>query len=155
MMAEPYPKEFIQKIRREVINGKSKYWVAKEMNLDYSLVFRHTSDLPSMERGPYIANTTLELLKQLLEEGYVNSGAKNNYHLRKLKKLLPMIQRAQKDAKSIYFLEDKNKLALGAMIKESKSRVISYRDLASMSQVFDVKLSSKEKRSFLLKKSYK
>ncbi len=64
-----------------------------------------------------------------------------------------MIQRAQRNGKSIYFLEYKNKLALEAMIEESKSKVISYRDLASMSQVFDVKLSSKEKQSFLLRKN--
>ena len=121
------------------------------LNLGFPPVFRHTSDLPSMERGPYIANTTLELLKQLLEEGYVNSNVENSYHLRKLRKLLPVIQRAQRRGESIYFLEEKNKLALDAMIRESKSRVISYQDLASISHVFDVKLNSKEKKSFLLR----
>lgn len=44
-----------------------------------------------------------------------------------------MIKRAQINGKkSVYFLEDKNKTALQAIIEDKKSRVISYHELASI-----------------------
>ena len=147
-------KETIQQIRKEVIQGKSKYQISKEMGLHFQLVYYYTKDLPNHqypERG--IQGESLELLKELLEKGYVNSTDENSQILRRLKKYLPMIERAEVNRCSVYYLSDKNKVALQSLIKSKKSKIFSYQELSSFSRVFNVKLSKQEKSAFLLKKT--
>jgi glucan-binding YG repeat protein len=142
--------ETIQQIREEVIKGKSKYQVAKEMNVRFQRVYYYTKDLPNHvypERG--IQGRSLELLKELLQKGYVISTEGNYARLQRLKKYLPMIERAEIKRRSVYYLSDKNKVALQSMIQSKKSKIFSYQELSSMSKVFDVKLSKKEKKSVL------
>ncbi|MEF8848879.1 MAG: hypothetical protein V5A68_07070 [Candidatus Thermoplasmatota archaeon] len=45
-------------------------------------------------------------------------------------------------------MEDYSKTALKAMVKQKESKVISYHDLSNMSRIFDVELSSKEKKVY-------
>jgi len=147
-------KETIQKIREEVLKGKSKYQITRDMGLRFGAVYYHTLDLPNhVYREEGIVGKTLELLKDLLKNGYVVSTEENTQRLRRLTRYLPMIQRAQVDNKAVYYLSDKNKLALQSMIMLRKSKVFSYQELANISRIFDIKLSGKEKQSFLLKKS--
>jgi hypothetical protein len=109
---KPISKELIQKIREEILKGKSKFQVAREMNLYPTTVYEHTKDLPNKyHREPYISGKPLELLKQLLEKGYVYTE-KNRNALRALQRYFPQIKRSQFKGKSVYYLEDKNKLAL-------------------------------------------
>ena len=69
---KPISKELIQKIREEVLKSKSKYQVSKEMHLDRTIVYEHTKDLPNKyKREPYISGKPLELLRELLEKGYL------------------------------------------------------------------------------------
>ena len=96
---------------------------------------------------PYIHGKNLELLKQLIEDGYVYTG-KNGNRLRFLQKIFPSIRRAQYKNRSIYFLEDKNKLALKEMMSHNPSRIINYQELGRLTQVFDSDLSKKEKKRF-------
>ena len=86
-----------------------------------------------------VEGESLELLKILLQDGYVYTG-KNRNKLRFLQRIFPMIKRSQFKNKSIYYLEDKNKLALQAMMKQDTSRIISYQELSLMSQVFNTDL---------------
>lgn len=73
---KPYPKEIIQKIREEVIKGKSKYRVAKEMGIEHHSIEYHTKDLRSRQRSaPCIQGKSFALLKQLLSTGVVPSNA--------------------------------------------------------------------------------
>jgi len=95
-----------------------------------------------------IEGETLELLKQLLQDGFVYTG-KNRNKLRFLQRIFPVIKRSQFKNKSIYYLEDKNKLALQEMMIQNKSRIISFQDLSRMSQVFNTDLEIKQKRVFL------
>jgi hypothetical protein len=146
-------KETIQKLREEVLKGKSKYHIAKDMRLRFGVVYYHTRDLPNhVYREEGIQGKMLELLQELLENGHLLSTEENTRHLRRLQKYFPVIQRVQVDNKAVYYLNDKNKIALQSMIQRKKSKIFSYQELASMSKVFDVYLSSKEKRSFLLRK---
>ena len=46
-MAEPHPKKIIRKIREEVLCGKSKHRVAKELGIGITAVYRPTMDIPS------------------------------------------------------------------------------------------------------------
>jgi hypothetical protein len=142
-------KELIQRIREEVLQGKTKYRVAKEMGINESVVRSHTHDLPSLNRGePNIKGKAVDLLKQLLEVGYVHSTTENYLALQRLRRILPMIQLTRIDYKRVYYLNDKNKIALQAIIRLNKSRVISYQELKSVSKVFGVDLSSEEKHDY-------
>jgi len=146
---KPIFKELIQKIREEVIKAKSKYQVSKEMHLDRTTVYEHTKDLPNKyKREPYKSGKPLELLRELLEKGYVYIEENRNA-LRALQRYFPSIKRSQFKNKSIYYLEDKNKLALKEMMKQDTSRIISFQELGRMSQVFNTDLEIKQKRDFL------
>ena len=144
--------ETIQKIREEVLKGKSKYQIAKEMGLNFGRVYYHTLDLPNhVYREEGIQGKVLDLLKELLKNGYVISTEDNTQQLRRLQKYLPMIQRSQIDRRAVYYLSDKNKVALQSMIQLKKSKVFSYQELANMSCVFDAHLSKKERQRFILR----
>ena len=41
----------IKKIRKEIQDGKVKYFIAKEFGISYQLVYYYTKDLPSIKPG--------------------------------------------------------------------------------------------------------
>ena len=144
----------IQKIREEVLNGKSKYQIAKDMGLRFGVVYYHTQDLPHhMYREEGVQGDVLDLLKQLMKDGYVLSTSKNSVRLRRLKKSFPMVKRAEVNKRTVYYLADKNKKALQSIVDLKKSKIFSYQELSSMSRILDVKLSKKEKKSILSHKN--
>jgi hypothetical protein len=148
-MTKHLSKEQIAYIREEVFQGKSKFQVAKEFGISDTTVYRHTKDLPNKyKREPYISGKPLELLKQLLRDGFVYTEENRNA-LRSLQKHFPEIRRSQYKNKSIYYLEDKNKLALKEMMKQNTSRIVSFQDLGRISQVFHTDLEIQQKRQFL------
>ena len=155
-MVRRHSKIIIRKIRREVLSGKSKYQVAIEMNLDFSLVYRHTKDIPSHKpKEPSIRGKAVDLLKQLLLEGYVHSNKDSNPALRRLKNHFPMIQRSQIEGKGIYYMNGKNGMALQSVLEQKKSKLINYADITRMAKVFGIYLTNQEKKSFLGKKNAK
>lgn len=147
---KPLPKELIQKMREEVLKGKTKYRVAKEMGLNEAIVYSHTSDLPSVKLGePCIKGKSLDLLKQLLDVGYVPSTCENYQALQRIKRFLPMIQHTRIDYQWVFYLSDKNKIALQAMISQKKTRILSYQELKSFTKMFGVDLSCDEKHKYV------
>lgn len=155
-MSQHISPDLKREIRKQVRNGKSKYQVAKEMKVPQKIVYYHTMDLTS--RGPgrsEIRGKTLELLKELLENGHVHCKHRCSPNLHTLQKHFPAIKRAQIYHKSIYYLEDKNREAIRALLNDKKSKVINYHDLANMSKVFDVSLSKREKKGLIGKKRTK
>jgi predicted transcriptional regulator len=147
-------KQTIHEMRRLVLSGMSKYMVAKTLQLSSSAVYYHTKDLPRGKPGNRgIRGNTLELLKQLLMDGYILSSAKNSSNLHTIKKHFPNVKRTQIDGKSVYYLNDKKKQALEAMIKQKQKKIMSYTDLSTLSTVFDVHLKIKEKQRFIGKKN--
>jgi hypothetical protein len=144
----------IQKIREEVLDGKSKYQIAKDMNLRFGAVYYHTQDLPNhVYREEGIQGDVLDLLKELMKDGYVFSTEENTSRLRRLRKHFPMVKRAEVNKRTVYYLSDKNKKGLQSIVTLKKSKIFSYQELSSMSKVFDVKLSKKEKKSILSQKN--
>jgi len=151
-----FSEEFIQQIREEVLSGKSKYQIAKDRGLKFSAVYYHTQDLPNhVYREEGLTGKLLDLLKELLKEGYIVSTRENTQRLRRLQKHLPMIQRVQVGRGAVYYLNDKNKIALQSIIQHRKSKIFCYQELAEISNVFDVNLSKKEKIDLLGKKQSK
>ncbi len=149
MMRRQLTKNNIQRMREAVLKGKSKFQVSREMHLHPTTVYEYTKDLPNKyKREPYISGKPLELLKQLLEKGYVYTEENRNA-LRALQRYFPQIKRSQFKNKSCYYLEDKIKLALLEMMKQNTSRIISYQDLARASEVFNTDIEIYEKRMSL------
>ena len=60
---KPISKEHIQQIREEVLRGKSKHQISREMNITDTVVYKYTKDLPNKyKREPHIGRKPLELL---------------------------------------------------------------------------------------------
>lgn len=156
-MSSKYSKKLIKKIRKEVLNGKTKYSVARELGICEKMVYYYTKDIPSKKPGrTEIRGRTLEVLKTLLTEGCIDSNTKNSGNLRTLQKHFKAIKRTQVNGKkAVYYLNDKNKQALKSVIDNKGSKVINYYELAKMSQVFDVSLSNKEKTGLIGRKKGK
>ena len=109
-MTRKLSEETIQKIREDTIEGKSKYKIARDCGISANVVYKYTKDIPTPRiKEPCIRGETLELLKELLRKGYVYTE-KNRISLRALHKHFLTIKRAQYKEKSIYYLEDKNKI---------------------------------------------
>jgi hypothetical protein len=124
---KPYPKEVIRKIRDEVLKGKSKYQVAKEMGIEHHIIEYHTKDLPSRRRSdPCIQGKSFDLLKQLLSTGVVPSDAETHNVMRTLRRHLPMICYSRFNGKAVF-----------------------YQELSQMLRIFDIKVDGDEKRAFL------
>ncbi len=140
-----------KKIRHETLSGKSKYQVAQELGLYPMIVYYHTRDLPSKKkgRGSEIRGQTLEILKQLLQDGYISSTRENGGSLRTIQRLFPMVHRAEMGKRSIFFLEGKNKAALCAFLENQGTRLIDFHKLIGISEIFDVRLSKREKPGLL------
>lgn len=99
-------KETIKHIRREVSGGKSKYKVAKDFGLYQKTVYYHTRDISSKNPGrTEIRGKTLELLKELLQEGHVNCRNKCSPNFHTLQKHFPVIKRVQVAHKAVYYLK--------------------------------------------------
>ena len=148
-MTRKLSEETIQKIREEALEGKSKYRIARNCGISANVVYNYTKDIPNPRRKePSIRGNALELLKELLRKGYVYTE-KNGTSLRFLQKIFPVIKRSQFKNRSIYYLEDKNKLALREMMKQDSSRIISYQELSRMTQVFNTDIEINHKRSFI------
>jgi hypothetical protein len=148
-MTRKLSEETIQKIREDTIEGKSKYKIARDCGVSANTVYNYTKDIPTHRRKePCIRGIALELLKELLRKGYVYTE-KNGTSLRFLQKTFHVIKRSQFKNRSIYYLEDKNKLALREMMKLDSSRIISYQELSRMTQVFNTDIEINHKRSFI------
>lgn len=156
MRGIPYTKKQIQIIRDEVRRGKSRYRVAKEMGLSDHAVWMHTKDLPCRYPGdPCISGKSFELLRQLLDTGVVPCTNENRARMRTLRKHLPMIQYSRLSKKGIYYLNEKNKLALQTLLETKRSRIIDYQELSQMLNVFNVKADYDEKKAFLGEKPWR
>jgi hypothetical protein len=147
-MSKKVTRKDIRMIRKEVIGGKSKYQVANELGIAKKIVYYHTQDIPSKKPDrSEIHGKTLELLKELLQEGQVNCRSQCSRNFHTLQKHFPVIKRAQVAHKAVYYLEDKKKEALIAILEGKRSRIIIYQDLASVSKMIHVQLRKNEKKS--------
>lgn len=152
-MSQKISPELKEKIRKEVKKGKSKYQVAKELDIRKDTVYRITRDLPSCPCGwPGIRGETLKLLQEILNKGYaVYSCYNTKQKYMVLKKYFPGICKVKMYGKNIFFLEDKKDVAARVFLDNIKRRIISYHEIKQITCVFDTTLSKKEKDVFLSK----
>ncbi len=153
-MAKPLLRNKIQKIRKEVLNGKSKYQVVKELKISKETVYRVTRDLPSKPCGwPGIRGKTLDLLQEIVSKGYVippQGYVQQRYMV--LRKYFPTICRVAIYGRPIFFLNGKEDVAVRAFLEKVNKKIISYQELKQVTEVFGVNLSKQEREAFLLKK---
>jgi hypothetical protein len=144
-------------IRRKIKTGKTKYKIAKELQISSATVYYWTKDVPSKNIGwPGIRGKTLDMLQELLTKGYVFAKCSNSqkrYML--LHKYFPTIRRIKIYNQHILYLEGKEGVAARAFIDKIYKRIISFQELKQITNVFGIDLSRSEKEAFLLKKGGK
>jgi len=147
-------KSIIEKIRNDGLSNKSKYQIAKELNVPRSTVYYGTRDLPNKQCGwPGIRGKTLDLLKEIVSKGYAVppcSYVQQRYMV--LRKYFPTICRVTIYGRPIFFLEGKEESAARAFLEKVNKKIISYQELKQVTKVFGTNLSRTEKEAFFLKK---
>ncbi len=145
--------EIIQKIRKEIQNGKSKYRTAAEYDIHPNTVYKITQDLPGGQFGwPGIRGKTLKLLQELMQHGYILSNklhAGSKYHI--LKKYFSNINKINMYNKTILFLDDKAPVAARAFLSDMNKKIMSFQELKQVTRTFGIELSSKEKHKYVVK----
>ena len=145
------PKDLIKKIRKEVKNGKTKRQVAIQYGVTDRTVYYHTRDICLYPlRNLRVQDKKLELLKDLLRDGYALSSKKyitSEYN--ELKKYFPSICKVKMYNRVIFYLEDKKDNATRAFLKNSQRKIISFQELKQVMKVFDSNLGIKEKRKII------
>ena len=143
------PKELsdklIKQIRYYVRKYNSKIDAANKLGISYDTVLFYTRDIRIKSRKMDIVYSgiygkTLDLLKELLKNGYTFSSGK--YGLKeyiKLKEYFPQIRRTRMYGKMIYYLDDKSKIAAQALVNEINKKVMSYQELKQVIKVIDGK----------------
>jgi hypothetical protein len=144
-MPEDLSEERINKIRNCVKRYNSKIDVANKLGISYDTVLFYTKDIKLKSRKKDvdylgIYGKSLDLLKELLENGYAFSSKKyNTTHYVKLKRYFPQIRRTRMYGKMIYYLDDKSKLAAEALLEITNKKVMSCHELKQVFKVFNVK----------------
>jgi len=148
------PKELIEAIRQDVKNGTSKFQTAQEYNLTASTVYYWTKDIPSKNCGwPGIRGKTLDLLKELVTNGYLLPTGENVHRqFLTLRKYFPSIYRITIYQKQILLFKGKEEVALRAFLGNTRKKIISYQELQQVTEVFGADINKKEKEAFLFKK---
>jgi hypothetical protein len=138
-------------ITRKIKSGKSKYQTARELNLHETTVYKIARNLPSKPYGwPGIRGKTLEILQQLITKGYYicsHEGSNNRFF--QLKKSFPTLYRAKMNRMTIFYLEGHEDAAARAFLGNIGKKIISYRELKGITDVFQINLSKQEKQAFL------
>lgn len=151
-------------IRKEILSGRSRHEVSQEFNVSYQTVLKLTKDIPSnhfhSNKGEhnqlgFIRGRTLDILKDLLKDGYYicNSSDIDSYH--KLKQYFSMIYKVKSHGKIILFLEDKSNIAAKTLLETINKKIMSYQELKQVTNLFDTDLTKREKQRFIGKKQSK
>lgn len=140
-------------ITRKIKSGKSKYQTARELNLHETTVYKIARDLPSKPCGwPGIRGKTVVVLQELVTKGYhICSHEGSNRRFYQLKKSFPTLYRAKMNKITIFYLEGNEDDAARAFLGKVEKKIISYRELKGITDVFHVNLTKQEKQAFLLR----
>ena len=131
-----YTKEDIQKIRNMVIQLGSKAEAARKLGIPYCVVIKYTSDIKV--RNKTFGQRTWEMLKELMDKGYVFTNARNPLtKIYILRKHFPKIQWVKVKGHGIAFLPEKREDAMKALLERLKKKMWSYQELARIRKLFD------------------
>ncbi len=144
-----YTAQDIQHIRDLVKKTDNKAEVARQMNISHDTVLKYTLDIKV--RNKTFGEKTWDILREIMEKGYVylNNGKTTKVYM--LRKHFPSIQMARVKGRSIAFLPDRKEEAMRAMLQKFDKKVWSYQELKSVTKLFDSDLNRKEKKKFIEK----
>jgi hypothetical protein len=137
--------EQIETIRKEVMQGKSKYQAALDLNISYMAVLKYTRNLPG-KRGSNettgrieITEKNFNILRTIVRDGYYfcSHGDSKSYFF--LKKHFPTIRKVRLRRKTILFLEDKSDVAVKAFLGSFDKRISNYHELKDIINMFKPK----------------
>ena len=142
-MSQEISEELINKITYYVKKYNSKIDTANKLGISYDTVLSYTRDIRIKSRKmdtdySGIYGKSLDLLKELMWNGYAFSSGKyglNEYI--KLKKCFPQVRRTKMYARMIYYLDEKSKIAINAILEVSNNKVMNYQELKQITKVFD------------------
>lgn len=144
-------KETIKNIRKEVEGGKPKIQVSRELSLSPKNIYHHTKDIIVGHKHDLgIAGKSLELLQEIMENGYAKSSTKYQYrHFQKLRAKFSNIRRVKMYGRVIYFIQERSDEAMRNFLEDLHKKVISYQELQHIIKVFQATMSRKDKKKFL------
>lgn len=112
-----------------------------------------TKAYPSKNCGwPGIRGKTLDVLQEIVTKGYAISRKFSRSQYVVLRKCFQTIHKITIYGRPIYFLEGKEEVATHAYLERINKKIISYQELKQVTDVFQVKLSKRDKDAFLLRK---
>ena len=146
-----YTPEDIKRIRELVRKTNNKAEVAHRLGIPYDIVLKNTLDIKVKNKT--FGEKTWNLLKEIMEKGYVylNNGKTTKIYM--LRKHFPSIQMARVKGKSIAFLPDRKEEAMRAMLQKFDKKVWSYYEVKQVTKLFDADLKREEKQKLVEKDS--
>lgn len=120
-------------------NGEPKFSVAKRMGINYVTILRWTYDI-NRERGGYVREGTVKILRQLVEKGYY-FGALPTANKKALRKHFPVkfaVVRGKKHRQVLY-LKGREKEAFWAFVRSTGMKTIGYHELSFIGRAFGMK----------------
>jgi len=140
-----------------VRSGKLKMQVSRELNLSPKIIYHYTKDIiVGHQRDLGIAGRTLDLLQEIMGNGYAKSSMKYQYkHYQKLRLKFPNIRRVKMYGRAIYYLDDKSDIAARAFLESLDKKITNYYELKEVIKAFKVNIDSEEKRRYVHKKKSK
>jgi hypothetical protein len=147
-------KSKIQKIRNEIKNGKTKMQVSRDLNISPKLIYYHTLDI--ITGHPHdigIGGNTLKLLQKIMNNGYAKPSKEYQHnHYLKLRSKFQNIRRVEMYGKIIYFIQENSDYAMRVFLEDLNKKIISHQELQQIINVFDGKISKKEKKKYVKNK---
>ncbi len=145
-------KKEIKEISEMLMNGTPKGEIAKKLNISKNTVTKYTSGRGG---GPHLKGRTVEILQQLLGDGYYFPKRGENSYCYTLRIHLPMICKVTMRSRTILFLEDKSDVAIRAYLSSLDKRISNYHKLKQVIKVFKTSIANEEKKKYVKKKRSK
>jgi len=146
-----YTAQDIQRMRELVKETNNKAEVARQMNIPYDTVLKYTLDIKVKNKT--FGEKTWNLLREIMEKGYVHLNNGKTTKIYMLRKHFPSIQMARVKGKSIAFLPDRKEEAMRAMLQKFDKKVWSYYEVKQVTKLFDADLKREEKQKLVEKDS--
>ena len=142
-----YASNLIEKVREMTYELENKAEVARRLNIPYHRVTAFTQDIRI--HNIVFGEKTPSLLKEIIEKGYAYLSNWKSSHIRILKKHFPSIQVVRFKGGSVAFLEVHKDDAMREMLKHTNKKVWSYKELSSITKLFNSDLTGREKRALV------
>ncbi len=135
-----YPRKAKLLVRKLAKAGVTKRKISKMANVAYATVVSLTKDIKSKMGRFGIRGKALELLRTLVERGYLlpTDYSQMIGSVRTLKKYLP-IKRARVSRAVVWYLQGSERTAMEAMLEKLQRKSIRYDELSRIRQAFGIK----------------